>query len=106
MTALSRRGFLGVLAGAIAAPAVIRSGILMPVRAIVEPLYAGEIGIYNGIVIRESFTIDDVLRCKWAMESAVKLPTYNGGYLIQIDPSMARLLRRSQPTARREVKWI
>ena len=34
---LSRRGFLGVLAGALAAPIVVRSGLLMPVKAVIVP---------------------------------------------------------------------
>jgi len=33
---IGRRGFLGVLAGAIAAPIVVRSGLLMPIRSLLS----------------------------------------------------------------------
>lgn len=35
---MNRRGFLKGLASALAAPAIVRSGVLMPVRAIVQPI--------------------------------------------------------------------
>ena len=34
---VTRRGFLGILTGAIAAPIVIRTGILMPVKRLILP---------------------------------------------------------------------
>lgn len=34
---ITRRGLIGILAGAIAAPIVVRSGILMPVKQIILP---------------------------------------------------------------------
>jgi hypothetical protein len=44
---LNRRGFLTGLASALAAPAVVRSGILMPLRGVVMP--APSLGRWEGI---------------------------------------------------------
>jgi len=66
---LSRRGFLGVLTGAIAAPAVCRAELLMPLRGIVVPpveagwidaeevraFVGGELVYDRGIIIRRAF---------------------------------------------------
>lgn len=63
MNATSRRGFLGSILAACAAPAIIKAEILMPVRTIVAPdpiwvgvdlvhtLFKGEVGQYNGVRI-------------------------------------------------------
>lgn len=53
----TRRGFLGALLAAAAAPAIVRAGILMPVKpAIVMPpvLYTGEIGAIDDFRFIES----------------------------------------------------
>ena len=52
---LTRRGLLGVLGAALAAPAVIRTpGLLMPVRRVVTPPALG----YMGFVSRESIAAE------------------------------------------------
>jgi len=52
---IGRRGFLGGLFSALAAPAIVRAellmpvrGIIMPVKQIIVPSYAGEIDLLNG----------------------------------------------------------
>lgn len=50
-----RRGFLSFLGtGVICAPAIVRAASIMPVRSMVpvEPLFEGEIGIYNGVLLK------------------------------------------------------
>lgn len=49
MIDLTRRSFLGGLAAAIAAPYVVRSGILMPVKKILQPAVVSRLqGSYDG----------------------------------------------------------
>lgn len=52
---MNRRGFIGGLAGILAAghaPASIGSGVLMPVKKVwvpEHPLFRGGLGVYNGV---------------------------------------------------------
>lgn len=52
---MNRRGFLTAIGSLIAAPAVVRVTSIMPVRRpplARTPLFAGEIGRYNGVLMR------------------------------------------------------
>lgn len=52
MSAPSRRGFLALLgAGLVAAPAIVRASSIMPIKAH-EPIFAGYVGEYHGVLIR------------------------------------------------------
>jgi hypothetical protein len=91
---LSRRGFLaGLLASAAAAPVVARAAV----APALPPIFSGEIGIYNGVIIREveSFTLDHLMRAKQAMGSAVIRATPEGYYVAYVSPRspLAELLQ-------------
>lgn len=65
---MNRRGFLKGMAGILAAgvaPALIPSGILMPVRQLWtpsrNPLFAGELGNYGGISVKMQASADGIL---------------------------------------------
>lgn len=56
MAIVSRRGFLtGLISFAAAAPAIVRAASIMPVKPVViePPIFAGAIGEYNGVILRE-----------------------------------------------------
>ena len=59
---LSRRGFLGVLAGAVAAPAVVRSGVLMPLRGVVIPTEQEVQAFVNGQLVYDTNELSAVVR--------------------------------------------
>ncbi len=63
--AITRRGFLGGILAAAAAPAIVKAGVLMPVRSIIVPRF-----IYMGI--------------DWASEPD------RAGYVAFVHPNMAR----------------
>jgi len=82
---LSRRGFLRGMAGILAAgfaPAVIGSGVLMPVRKIItstNPLFGGDRGFYDGLqwdadqldALRpypQTITLNQIRDCKRILE--------------------------------------
>jgi hypothetical protein len=61
---ITRRGMFGILAGAVAAPIVVRSGLLMPVKALAVPEFvvitsvSGHPGFLNpAIITRETLRI-------------------------------------------------
>lgn len=93
---LSRRGFL--LGGSAVAVAAAMPGVVatLPEAA---PLYAGEIGEYVGITIR------DLQLAKRAMKRA-SIPPVNGYYLIAPYGSQAAALFKIMPGERRREAGI
>lgn len=63
---IARRSFLTGLISLVAAPAIVRAGSLMPVRAMViiepRPIFTSSIGTYNGVIFHE---IDIAWGRKW-----------------------------------------
>lgn len=115
---LSRRGFLSGLGAALAAPAVVRSGILMPLRGIVMAPAIDD-DVFGGYLLPQEFTIDMVKAMKEMMKvsgippymveqnSAVEacyIFKYQGGRLRPILESLARPIQeRADPPLRRRL---
>jgi hypothetical protein len=55
---LARRSLFGILAGAVAAPIVVRSGLMMPVKA---PLVTWHTGTWTQYLPMSPLNADDVL---------------------------------------------
>ena len=61
---MNRRGFLGILAGAVAAPIVVRSGLLMPVKPVIIPATLTPLGtrlFYSGNTTYTRYSAYDLL---------------------------------------------
>ena len=83
---MERRGFLKGMLALGAAPWVAKAGVLMPVKKIIAPpLFTGEVGKYESIILHEGGQI-------WA-------PNELGGYMYSLN--LSEELRKSlQPMSR------
>jgi hypothetical protein len=90
---ITRRGLFGILAGAVAAPIVARSGLLMPVKALIVPSLSIEDQILRYIVPSMELIAEQIEDDLFMYGTAFRRDTYVGGKVVseRIDPASAFL---------------
>jgi hypothetical protein len=84
---LSRRAFLGGVSAA-AAAAAIPTPVDLPAP---YSIFAGAIGQYNGVIIRDEFTTEILLAAKRLAAAHVQAPE-NGYYVLMRYPQQGRVI--------------